>query len=91
MWCSSAATMSPKCLPSSATLRWCSRPTPLYDRPSNVFVAGFTRSPPMNLLPATITATDLATIDSYDLPIDPTAVARATGPVILGIRPRHSA
>ena len=61
-------------------------PLALYDRPANLFVAGFIGSPAMNLLEAT--AVDgQARVGDYALPIDRTTAARATGGVTLGVRP----
>ncbi|MFT4261792.1 MAG: sn-glycerol-3-phosphate ABC transporter ATP-binding protein UgpC [Nocardioides sp.] len=56
-------------------------PLDLYDRPANVFVAGFIGSPQMNLLPAT--ANDgVVNLGGYSFPI-----AGASGEVIVGVRP----
>ena len=61
-------------------------PLNLYDRPGNLFVAGFIGSPAMNLLAATLTTTG-ARIGDYDLPIDRAAASRATGDITVGVRP----
>jgi multiple sugar transport system ATP-binding protein len=68
------------------------RPLEIYDRPRNVFVAGFIGTPPMNLLPATISRGG-ATLDGagFSLPV-PKALAAAArardgGTVLVGIRP----
>lgn len=54
-------------------------PLALFDRPANLFVAGFIGSPSMNLLPP----------DVLDLPLDRAAVARAGADgVTLGLRPQ---
>ena len=71
------------------------RPDEIYERPANLFVAGFIGSPPMNLLPArfklqggrpTAEATDLtADLSAYPFvhrPADDT-------PITLGLRPEH--
>jgi multiple sugar transport system ATP-binding protein len=61
-------------------------PLGLYDRPVNLFVAGFIGSPQMNLLEAT--ASDgLAKIGNYLVPVDPTASARMQGSITVGVRP----
>jgi multiple sugar transport system ATP-binding protein len=61
-------------------------PLNLYDRPVNLFVAGFIGSPQMNLMEAT--AVDgRATIGDYDVPVDPTAQSRMKGKVTIGVRP----
>ena len=68
-------------------------PTELYDRPTNLFVAGFIGSPSMNFLPATVEGQTLRT-DIGDLPApDSVASALRSGTanrdVIVGIRPEH--
>jgi len=62
-------------------------PLALYDKPANVFVAGFIGSPAMNLLDATISADGSAVVDGFTLPIDRAAAAKATDGVTLGVRP----
>ncbi|GAB3288875.1 ABC transporter ATP-binding protein [Parasphingorhabdus pacifica] len=60
-------------------------PLELYDRPANLFVAGFVGSPAMNLLPAT--ATDgRAQIGEYTLPIDRAATSQVRD-ITVGVRP----
>jgi multiple sugar transport system ATP-binding protein len=71
-------------------------PTEVYDRPVNLFVAGFMGSPPMNLARATIEQQDgtaSVRLGSLTLPV-PAEVARERGldawrgrEVIVGIRP----
>jgi len=61
-------------------------PLALYDKPANLFVAGFIGSPAMNLLVAK--AVDgRVQIGDYAVPIDPTVASRAAGDVTLGVRP----
>jgi multiple sugar transport system ATP-binding protein len=76
-------------------------PLELYDRPANLFVAGFIGSPPMNLLRGTLTA------DGHEFQEDnpkgpplrlslpahlaPRAARLAGQPVVLGVRPEHIA
>jgi multiple sugar transport system ATP-binding protein len=64
-------------------------PLEVYDRPANVFVAGFIGSPSMNLLPATRVS---AGIDILGM-VFPMAVARGEGPskIIAGFRPEYVA
>jgi multiple sugar transport system ATP-binding protein len=73
-------------------------PQRLYDRPVNLFVAGFIGSPAMNLLAATVEAGDggavAVRIGPHRLALDsglvaahPGLAARAGGPVTVGIRP----
>jgi len=68
-------------------------PLELYDRPSNVFVAGFIGSPAMNFLPATLRRDGGASRLVLD---DGTQIAAPLGaggsdgqPVVLGTRPEH--
>jgi multiple sugar transport system ATP-binding protein len=66
-------------------------PLKLYDKPVNLFVAGFIGSPQMNLLTATATANDgQAQIGRYLVPVDP-AASRQLGPqhtdITIGVRP----
>jgi lactose/L-arabinose transport system ATP-binding protein len=72
-------------------------PISLYDDPDNVFVAGFIGSPRMNLLAATVEATDAqsATVRLTGFPQGTITVkVRSTAPAIgdsvtIGIRPEH--
>jgi len=59
-------------------------PLDLYDRPGNLFVAGFLGSPAMNVLPATMTGDALMVIDRFRLPRPDTATGTA---LRYGIRP----
>jgi multiple sugar transport system ATP-binding protein len=62
-------------------------PRVLYERPANLFVAGFIGSPSMNLLPATLHGRRLALpFVEVDLPHEVPARGEA---VIAGIRPEH--
>jgi len=61
-------------------------PLNLYDKPVNLFVAGFIGSPQMNLLEAT--AVDgQAKIGEYLVPVDPTASKKMRGNITVGVRP----
>ena len=61
-------------------------PLNLYDRPVNLFVAGFIGSPQMNLLAAT--AVDgKAKIGEYLVPVDEAAEQKMRGNVVVGVRP----
>jgi multiple sugar transport system ATP-binding protein len=74
-------------------------PQTLYDRPINLFVAGFIGSPAMNLLEGRLERTNgslLVALGSQQVEIDPEALAahpaleRFVGrDVIVGIRPEH--
>jgi multiple sugar transport system ATP-binding protein len=61
-------------------------PLALYDRPVNLFVAGFIGSPAMNLLQAT-PADGGARIGGYVVPIDREAASRMKGEITVGVRP----
>jgi multiple sugar transport system ATP-binding protein len=61
-------------------------PLEVYDRPANLFVAGFIGSPAMNLLEAA--AVDgSARIGGYEVAIDRVAAAAASGSITIGVRP----
>ncbi|MGZ8769817.1 MAG: ABC transporter ATP-binding protein [Aeromicrobium sp.] len=68
-------------------------PTELYDRPKNLFVAGFIGSPSMNFLPATIEGDSLTNaLGTVVMPdnIRQAVTTNASGKnVIVGIRPEH--
>jgi multiple sugar transport system ATP-binding protein len=61
-------------------------PLNLYDKPANLFVAGFIGSPAMNLLPA-VAGPDGARVGGYSVPIDRAAAAKARGHITIGVRP----
>ncbi|MDQ3616899.1 MAG: sn-glycerol-3-phosphate ABC transporter ATP-binding protein UgpC [Actinomycetota bacterium] len=64
-------------------------PLNLYDRPKNLFVAGFIGSPAMNLITATATEGG-ACIGDYTLPVDRARMSRVKGSggeITVGIRP----
>ena len=61
-------------------------PLGLYDKPVNLFVAGFIGSPQMNLLEAH--AKDgQAQVGQYLVPVDPTASRKMQGNITVGVRP----
>jgi len=62
-------------------------PDALYNRPANLFVAGFIGSPPINLLTATATGPVLRLADGQTLTLPPGMPLPRPGPVILGLRP----
>ena len=67
-------------------------PDEIYERPGNLFVAGFIGSPPMNLLPATVQGTSATTAEgvTVNLAAYPFASRPADGSaIILGLRPEH--
>src|SRR4051795_10696702 len=61
-------------------------PLALYDRPVNLFVAGFIGSPQMNLIEA-FAQDGKAKIGDYLIPVDPAAAARMQGNITVGVRP----
>ncbi|EYD77231.1 ABC transporter ATP-binding protein [Rubellimicrobium mesophilum DSM 19309] len=73
-------------------------PQVIYERPANIFVAGFMGSPSMNFLAARTASLDGAAAVALDLPEGESVLPLPTGtkpqkapgqPVILGIRPEH--
>jgi multiple sugar transport system ATP-binding protein len=67
-------------------------PRALYERPANLFVAGFIGSPAMNLVPASLDGRRLVLpFATVDLPDDLAGRAGRAGgrPLVAGIRPEH--
>ncbi len=65
-------------------------PLELYDRPANMFVAGFLGSPAMNFLEGTVEGGEGATLKlstGESLKVDGTALNGSAGEVVFGIRP----
>ena len=61
-------------------------PLGLYDKPGNLFVAGFIGSPQMNLMKAR--AVDgQAKLGTYLVPVDPVAAKKMDGDITVGVRP----
>ncbi|WP_300681929.1 sn-glycerol-3-phosphate ABC transporter ATP-binding protein UgpC [Nocardioides sp.] len=71
---------------SDGELQQVDTPLALYEKPANVFVAGFIGSPQMNLLPATIEG-DALKLGAYTVPSGAAAVQQGGGGVTVGIRP----
>jgi multiple sugar transport system ATP-binding protein len=68
------------------------RPDEIYERPANLFVAGFIGSPPMNLLPAVLQGNEATTPEgaTVDLSAYPFVQRPADGSkIIIGLRPEH--
>jgi multiple sugar transport system ATP-binding protein len=61
-------------------------PLNLYDKPKNLFVAGFIGSPAMNLLNAHSKEGRIR-IGDYELPVDRSAASKANGDITIGVRP----
>jgi multiple sugar transport system ATP-binding protein len=70
-------------------------PTELYDRPANLFVAGFIGSPAMNFIAGQAQPGPggwrLAGADGAAFPLPPGLLLREGQPVTLGVRPEHLA
>ncbi|HEX2885919.1 sn-glycerol-3-phosphate ABC transporter ATP-binding protein UgpC [Vineibacter terrae] len=64
-------------------------PLELYDRPANLFVAGFIGSPAMNFVKGTISDGSLRTEDGTLWPLPANGAARRDGPAVYGVRPEH--
>jgi multiple sugar transport system ATP-binding protein len=68
-------------------------PLELYDRPVNLFVAGFIGSPAMNFVDATLRRADGSAVavaaDGTRLPVPPDVAGRDGQPIVYGIRPEH--
>jgi multiple sugar transport system ATP-binding protein len=63
-------------------------PLNLYDKPANLFVAGFIGSPQMNLIEAQA-ANGQAKIGDYLVPVDPAASKKMQGNITVGVRPEN--
>jgi multiple sugar transport system ATP-binding protein len=61
-------------------------PLNLYDKPENLFVAGFIGSPQMNLMEGVAVDGEVK-LGSYTVPVDPRAAGRMQGRVTVGVRP----
>jgi multiple sugar transport system ATP-binding protein len=64
-------------------------PLKLYDKPINLFVAGFIGSPQMNLLHAKADQSGQARIGEYLVPVDATASKKMSGAITVGVRPEN--
>jgi multiple sugar transport system ATP-binding protein len=67
-------------------------PLELYDRPKNIFVAGFLGSPAMNFLEGTVSEGDVITLKGGSrMTLSRTPRDRLGSPVLLGVRPEDIA
>jgi multiple sugar transport system ATP-binding protein len=66
-------------------------PLELYDRPVNLFVAGFIGSPAMNFLTGVVAENGFKTTEGLLLPLDPGLAMPVGSPAIYGVRPEHLA
>jgi multiple sugar transport system ATP-binding protein len=64
-------------------------PLELYDRPANLFVAGFIGSPAMNFLKGHLQGGRFVTESGITLPVANAPAASDGQPIIYGIRPEH--
>ncbi len=64
-------------------------PLELYDKPENMFVAGFIGSPAMNFIKGSITAKGFADVSGAVWHIGTAPAASEGRPVVLGLRPEH--
>lgn len=64
-------------------------PLELYDRPANMFVAGFIGSPSMNFLNGTITDEGFRLADGVTLPLESRTISQQGRDAICGVRPEH--
>jgi multiple sugar transport system ATP-binding protein len=64
-------------------------PLDLYDRPDNLFVAGFIGSPAMNFVKGRIDGQGFAAEGGFTLPVGAAPAASAGRPVVYGLRPEH--
>ncbi len=65
------------------------RPLDLYDRPANLFVAGFIGSPAMNMVKGTVTGGALRMDDGTVWPLPANGASYREGPAVYGVRPEH--
>jgi multiple sugar transport system ATP-binding protein len=64
-------------------------PLELFDRPANLFVAGFIGSPAMNMIPGTVVEGRFVGGDKSALPLPAGAAASDGSAVVYGVRPEH--
>jgi multiple sugar transport system ATP-binding protein len=64
-------------------------PLELYDRPANLFVAGFIGSPAMNFIDGRLEGAGLALSSGVVLPLDRQPPAQVGSKLTYGIRPEH--
>ena len=67
------------------------KPLDLYDRPANLFVAGFIGSPSMNFIQSELSGGEARSADGVSLPLGVSRAASPAQKVIYGIRPEHIA
>jgi multiple sugar transport system ATP-binding protein len=65
------------------------RPLELYDRPANLFVAGFIGSPAMNMVKGRVAGGALCMEDGTAWPLPANGGTAHDGPAVYGVRPEH--
>jgi multiple sugar transport system ATP-binding protein len=73
----------------SGNIEQAGRPLDLYDRPANLFVAGFIGSPAMNMVKGTVAGGTLRMDDGTEWPLPMNGSKPKEGPAIYGVRPEH--
>jgi multiple sugar transport system ATP-binding protein len=68
-------------------LQQCDTPRELYERPANMFVAGFIGSPSMNLCVARCGANGSASLGGVDVPLPAGVRERVSDCIVVGLRP----
>jgi multiple sugar transport system ATP-binding protein len=66
-------------------------PSDIYNQPAAIFVAGFTGSPPMNLVPCTIQAGQIDLGTGASLPLPSALQGKSATQLVFGIRPENIA
>jgi multiple sugar transport system ATP-binding protein len=67
-------------------LQQCGPPRELYERPANIFVAGFIGSPAMNLCTVPLT-NGAASFGGVDVPVPRSVATNGDGTLVIGVRP----
>src|SRR5438093_6184647 len=68
-------------------LQQCGPPRTLYERPANVFVAGFIGSPAMNLCPLQLASNGTASLGGVEVPLPIGAATNGSSTLVVGVRP----
>ena len=68
-------------------LQQCGAPRLLYERPTNVFVAGFIGSPAMNLCTVHLASNGTASLGGVDVPLPSGVATNGRASLVVGVRP----
>jgi multiple sugar transport system ATP-binding protein len=68
-------------------LQQCGPPRLLYERPANIFVAGFIGSPAMNLCTVTLGSNGAASFGGVEVPVPRSVAANGKSSLVIGVRP----